>query len=171
MRVSTLPTWTAVLPLVTLWLTSSVSASPITIDSLQTRQDHPAHAHEHDMHHGDASDVVAGMSGLSAPVPEASSVISDPKATPPDPHGGHSHGSHAAPLIELNDTDIHRWHSYPVSYLAADFRLREDQAIFGDEFEADYDAENASGHLGWAVLHVVGFYTAYFGLLPLCECA
>jgi hypothetical protein len=159
-----------VLPLTTLLLSSSVVASPVAVDSLYLRQDHPGHFHDHDMHNDDV-DVDAEVSETSAamPMPEASSAVSDPKSSPPDPHGGHSHGSHAAPLTELNDTDIHRWHSYPVSYLAADFRLTQDQAIFGDEFDEEYDPQEASSHLGLAFLHVAIFYTAYFGLLPLCE--
>lgn len=110
----------------------------------------------------------------SIPMPtsdtETSAAESTAEIKPAAPHGhghGHGHGSHAPAMTELNDTDIHRWHHYPVSYLAADFRLTQDQAIFGDEFDEDYDPDTASGHRGLAIAHVFGFYTAYFGALPI----
>jgi hypothetical protein len=101
----------------------------------------------------------------------------------------HSHGAHSAPIVALNDTDIHYWHSFPPSYLAADFRLDEDSAIFGEEFPPDWresgdgaggeggeESERVvrvrgidTGKRGWMVLHVVGMCVAYFGALPICE--
>lgn len=101
----------------------------------------------------------------------------------------HSHSAHSAPTVALNDTDIHYWHSFPPSHLAADFRLDEDSAIFGEEFPSDWrvtgdgaggeggeESESVvrvrgvdTGKRGWMVLHVVAMCVAYFGALPICE--
>lgn len=87
--------------------------------------------------------------------------------TPPDPHAAHGHGSHSAPKDTLDDVDIHFWHKFPPTYLAADFRLDNDSAIFGEDFDEAWDPETASGHKGLLLTHVGGFYTAYLGLLPV----
>lgn len=84
---------------------------------------------------------------------------------PPDPHGHHSH----APVKEfLNDTDIHRWHKFPPTYLDADFRLTQDSVIFGEELPADWPGETPS-HPGLMILHVAAMCVAYFGALPVGE--
>ena len=91
-------------------------------------------------------------------------VIADATFSPPDPH---SHGSHRAPKVSLDDTGIHHWHQFPPTYLAADFRLDNDTAIFGEEFDETWDPENASGHKGLMLIHVLGMTLAYFGALPI----
>lgn len=125
-------------------------------------------AHEelaHDMHMPSVTPVAS-----STAIPDAT-VIS--ASIPPESfaqahsHGGHDHGSHAAPKDVLDDADIHNWHDFPPSYLAADFRLDNDSAIFGEVFDETWDAEDASGHVGLAMLHAGMELVAYFGILPI----
>ncbi|WVQ71956.1 hypothetical protein IAR50_001498 [Cryptococcus sp. DSM 104548] len=82
----------------------------------------------------------------------------------PDPH---SHGSHQEALTVINDTDIHRWHKFPPTYLDADFRLDADSAIFGEQFDETWNLEEIESHKGLALLHASLMAVAYFGLLPL----
>jgi len=103
---------------------------------------------------------------ISAPSAMSNVTNSTTAPLPPDPHG-HNHGSHTEPKYVLDDVDIHFWHKFPPSYLAADFRLDNDSAIFGEEFDETWDPDDASGHRGLVILHALGFYTAYFGLMPV----
>lgn len=82
----------------------------------------------------------------------------------PDPH---SHGAHNAALEMLNDTEIHRWHHFPPTYLDADFRLDADSAIFGEEFDESWDLEDVESHKGLAFVHAFLMGLAYFGVLPI----
>lgn len=101
---------------------------------------------------------------------EAPSGSSKADAASAAAHGAsHHHGSHTAPKTELNDADIHYWHSFPPSYLAADFRLDVDTAIFGEEFPEDWVPENAGGRRGLVSLHIASMLVAYFGILPVGE--
>jgi len=111
--------------------------------------------------HGGLHDLSSAVS-VGAPSPSSSSV----KATPPDPH---NHHSHAPVKIVLDDTDIHNWHHFPPTYLAADFKLDNSTAIFGEEFDETWDPEKADGHLGLMFVHVACMIIAYFGALPLGE--
>lgn len=137
-------------------------------------EENQSHGGTHDHH--DVMDMPSGSSAptASAPISSSSAVspdsaahhdMSEPHGPPPDHH--HSHGSHAAAKVELNDAEIHYWHSFPPSYLAADFRLTNDSVIFGEELPAEWDPETASGHKGLMVLHVVFMCMAYFAVLPI----
>lgn len=87
----------------------------------------------------------------------------DSHDAPPDPHGHHSH----APVKEfLNDTEIHRWHKFPPTYLDADFRLTQDSVIFGEELPENWPGDTPS-HPGLMILHVAAMCVAYFGALPV----
>jgi len=85
-------------------------------------------------------------------------------------HGhGHGHGEHHKPQTDLNETDVHYWHHFPASYLAADFRLAKDQVIFGEELDDTWSPEDAGGHRTLVIVHAGLFLVAYFGLLPIGE--
>jgi hypothetical protein len=155
---------------------------------LQRRHDDDEHASGNHMHgtvvgwdeseddddDDDVSSTTAVVSmdmdmNMHSASPTAASAMSSTTAVkPPDPHM-HSHGSHEAAKVTLNDVDIHTWHDFPPSYLAADFRLTNDSAIFGEVFDEDWDPENASGHKGLMAAHVVAMCLAYFGALPMGE--
>ncbi|WVQ80188.1 hypothetical protein IAT38_002293 [Cryptococcus sp. DSM 104549] len=112
---------------------------------------------------------VTGHSDLPSPSPSAPAHPphgdhAGHADSPPDPH---AHGSHAAPLDVLNDTDIHRWHKFPPTYLDADFRLDADSAIFGEEFDASWDLSKIESHKGMAGVHAALMMLAYFGVLPI----
>jgi hypothetical protein len=113
-------------------------------------------------------DMDMNMHSVSGSPTAASAVSSTTAVKPHDPHM-HSHGSHEAAKVTLNDVDIHKWHDFPPSYLAADFRLTNDSAIFGEVFDEDWDPENASGHKGLMAAHVLAMCLAYFGALPIGE--
>lgn len=139
---------------------------------LDLRDERHHEGHYHDGHASGHEAMVMSESTAGVEnddVASTSAVIASPKPTSihSDPHGGHSHGSHAPAKTVLDDADIHFWHKYPPSYLAADFRLDNDSAIFGEEFDEAWDPNDASGHRGLAILHVLSFYTAYFGFLPI----
>ncbi|RSH88825.1 hypothetical protein EHS25_003053 [Saitozyma podzolica] len=147
---------------------------------LQRRHDDDDHASGNHMHgsvadwdeseddDGDALGVAMDMDmNMHSASPTAASAVSSTTAVrPPDPHM-HSHGSHEAAKVTLNDVDIHNWHDFPPSYLAADFRLTNDSAIFGEVFDEDWDPENAAGHKGLMTAHVGAMCLAYFGALPI----
>jgi hypothetical protein len=149
---------------------------------LQRRHDDDDHASGNHMHgsvadwdeseddDGDALGVAMDMDmNMHSASPTAASAVSSTTAVrPPDPHM-HSHGSHEAAKVTLNDVDIHNWHDFPPSYLAADFRLTNDSAIFGEVFDEDWDPENAAGHKGLMTAHVGAMCLAYFGALPIGE--
>ncbi|WWD19150.1 hypothetical protein CI109_103608 [Kwoniella shandongensis] len=82
----------------------------------------------------------------------------------PDPH---SHGVHTPAVEKLNDTAIHLIHHYPPSYLAADFRLDNDTAIFGEEFDATWNLEEVESHKGLMFVHAGSMVLAYFAALPI----
>ncbi len=130
------------------------------------------HAHDHASEFEDMGMASATAAQENDDVPTLSAIIAIPSEAPAahhDANGGHSHGSHQPPKTILNDTDIHLWHKYPPSYLAADFRLDKDSAIFGEEFDESWDPNHASSHRALLLLHAGVFYTAYFGLLPICK--
>ncbi|KAK8854705.1 hypothetical protein IAR55_003444 [Kwoniella newhampshirensis] len=102
-------------------------------------------------------------SSHSHPAP-APAHAHDHAEVPPDPH---SHGTHTTAMVKLNDTDIHRWHHYPPSYLSADFRLNNDTAIFGEEFDATWNVEEVESHKGLMLVHAVSMISAYFAVLPI----
>ncbi|ORX38439.1 hypothetical protein BD324DRAFT_578083 [Kockovaella imperatae] len=80
----------------------------------------------------------------------------------------HDHGEHQVAGDELDESEIHNaWHSFPPTYLAADFRLNNDTAIFGEEFDAEWDPDEANGHRGLMMLHVLAMIGAYFVALPI----
>jgi hypothetical protein len=102
----------------------------------------------------------------------SSAILIKPSTAAPahhahNPHGGHGHGKHHVPQVELNETDVHYWHHFPASYLAADFRLTRDQVIFGEELDDTWEPEEAGGHRKLAFVHAGLFLIAYFGLLPI----
>ena len=117
----------------------------------------------HDLGHEASSGASEALtSGISS-----ASVASTPSASAVPPPNPHSHGSHSAPLEVLDDAGIHFWHHFPPTYLAADFRLDNDSAIFGEEFDETWDPKKASGHRTLAFTHAFVFYAAYFGFLPV----
>ena len=71
---------------------------------------------------------------------------------------GHGHGNHhAAPLAELNETEVTLWHQpTPPSYYTFDF-----------EGEGDPTAER---HAGLMMVHIVSMSLAFFGALPVGAC-
>ena len=89
--------------------------------------------------------------------------------TRPEP-SMHEHGEHEAAKDVLDESDMHNeWHTFPPTYLAADFRLDNDTAIFGEEFDEDWDPDNSSGHKLLMMAHVGAMVAAYFAVLPICE--
>ncbi len=86
------------------------------------------------------------------------------KRLPPDPHW---HDFHAAPKVKLDDESIHLIHHFPPSYLAVDFRLDNDSAIFGEEFDESWDPDAAQGHARLMAVHALGMVLGYFGALPI----
>ena len=193
-----------VLPLVSV---AAPNRSPGVIRALTGRQDgvspgyHPsesdAEPHEHSdihsapassdathEHHGDDDDetaVVGHHHHQSEPRPGVHTTWQKASAAEAAHYAAthhHAHGSHAPPRVVLNDTLVHHFHTFPPSYLAADFRLDEDSAIFGEEFGEGWtvtaeDAQDGtvagrdSGRMGLMVVHVVAMSLAYFGALPI----
>ena len=141
---------------------TNAAPSPVTPAELELRQHDHATEHDHAIH---LMDDVALPSASSKMLARPKTTIS-PHSSPPSAHG-HNHGSHTEPKYILDDVDIHFWHKFPPSYLAADFRLDNNSAIFGEELDETWDPENASGHRGLVLMHALGFYSAYFGLLPI----
>ena len=171
--------------LLTAWGVPLVHAlsTPAPLDALQSRQhdhDHASHDMDMDMAGGDSMDMPevvdldpsADASGNPS-TSSSSTVATHDSAVHSQPSGedpaGHHHGSHTAPKVVLDDESIHQWHHYPPSYLAADFRLDNDSAIFGEEFDEAWDPAEAGGRKGLMVLHVVGMSLAYFAALPIGE--
>ncbi|WVQ95039.1 hypothetical protein IAU59_002131 [Kwoniella sp. CBS 9459] len=111
-----------------------------------------------------ASNAIATPSSSAVSFTEQSSAHQHAHGKPP---GGHDHGSHTAAKTELDDENIHYWHHFPPTYLAADFKLDNDSAIFGEEFGESWDPEQIESHKGLMAVHVLTYYGAYFGLLPL----
>ena len=154
----------------------SIVADAASADELVVREGEHQHGHGHIHAHSDEGVALESNTsmteGMNMSNDDHNSSAVSPSPLPPQPHAhsGHSHGSHAAPLTTLDDAGIHFWHKFPPTYLAADFRLDNDSAIFGEEFDETWDPENESGHKGLVFLHAVGFYSAYFGLLPLSKC-
>jgi hypothetical protein len=117
-------------------------------------------SHDHDHGHGNVHGHNGGHIHAGVKADAASAAA----------HGAaHNHGGHAAPKVVLDDADIHYWHSFPPSYLAADFRLDVDSAIFGEEFPDDWAADEAGGRKGLLLAHVASMLVAYFGILPIGE--
>lgn len=156
----------------------AIFAAP-SLDLVARHDHHHDHSHAEDEHLGHIDEMaVAQPSSIATsatPIPSSSStssiVASNPHAQAHD-HGhghGHGHGSHHKPQVELNETDVHHWHHFPPSYLAADFRLSKDQVIFGEELDESWTPENEGGHRMMAFGHAATFILAYFGILPIGE--
>ena len=150
--------------LVSIAANAAPRASPATLD---IRHEHE-HDHSHHSHHGSGDGTVQvdqpALSDVTVAGPSSSAVTPIPLR--PDPHG-HSHGSHVAAKVTLDDQSVHQWHHFPPTYLAADFRLDNDSAIFGEEFDETWDPDDASGHKILMIAHIVGMTAAYFGALPI----
>ncbi|WWC71475.1 uncharacterized protein I206_105433 [Kwoniella pini CBS 10737] len=111
------------------------------------------------------NDEIISTSSASAVLPTSHShnhISSSVK-----PPSGHDHGSHAAAKTILDDEGIHVWHHFPPTYLDVDFKLDNDSAIFGEEFDETWNVDELESHKGLMALHVILFYGAYFGLLPI----
>lgn len=118
------------------------------------------HDHHHDLHASHKAEE-STMSTTS----DSSSSSSTQRPTPPNTHA--RHGGHHQAQLELNETDVHYWHHFPPSYLAADFRLSKDQVIFGEELDETWVPEDEGGHRTLAFAHAGSFVLAYFGFLPI----
>lgn len=150
---------------------STITAAPAGSDVISRQEDEHEH-HGHDHHHMPQGDDDAIRPPETASSIDQASSISTPALStvphPPEPDH-HSHGSHAAPKAVLDDESIHYWHHFPPSYLAADFKLDKDSAIFGEEFDDEWDPQRASGHKSLMLGHVLAMIGAYFGALPICK--
>ncbi len=113
----------------------------------------------------------AAATFTSAITASSSIPLSNPQGSDPHLSHDHHHSSHTPAKTILDDVDIHNWHQFPPTYLAADFRLTNDSAIFGEDFGEDWDPAKANGHPGLMVLHVGAMMVAYFGALPVGESA
>ncbi|OCF31554.1 cytoplasmic protein [Kwoniella heveanensis BCC8398] len=125
--------------------------------------------HGDDMHMDALSSTASTTASVSAP---SSSAVSTKQPSSSEhahgkPPGGHDHGTHTAAKTVLDDENIHYWHHFPPTYLAADFKLDNDSAIFGEEFDESWHPEEFESHKGLMAIHVLTYYGAYFGLLPL----
>ncbi|TYJ58053.1 hypothetical protein B9479_001148 [Cryptococcus floricola] len=135
---------------------------------------------------GHAEDAVESTQTRQIPTPVASalgsatSAVHSAAASSPHAAAGHSHGaSHDPPsaphshggnqeaLTVLNDTDIHRWHKFPPTYLDADFQLDASSAIFGEQFDDAWNLEDIESHKILALSHAFLMGLAYTGLLPI----
>lgn len=146
----------------------SAAAAP----SLQLHERHDHHDHHESV---DVGVVTTSSDSASASAPStvglagSSSLSAGSHPVMSDHHGGHGHGGHHKAQLQLNDTDVHYYHHFPPSYLAADFRLDQDQVIFGEELDDDWNAKEAGGHRTLAFVHAGSFVLAYFGVLPIGE--
>ena len=139
---------------------------------------HPIHRRQNDASSSSISSSVGSLAGanMTVDIPETEDTTNDqasseptPPPHAPAPHSGHNHGSHEAPKEILNEVGIHFWHKFPPTYLDADFKLDKDSAIFGEDFDADWDPEAANGHKVLMLFHVGAMMVAYFVALPICE--
>lgn len=150
---------------------STITAAPAGSDVISRQEDEHEH-HGHDHHHmPQGDDDAIRPPEIASSIDQASSISTPALSTvphPPEPDH-HSHGSHAAPKAVLDDESIHYWHHFPPSYLAADFKLDKDSAIFGEEFDDEWDPQRASGHRSLMLGHVLAMIGAYFGALPICK--
>jgi hypothetical protein len=119
------------------------SAAAIALDPRQA-EDHGDLTPDH-VHHGEEQLGEMDMAGdLSA---------AQPAAAPASAHG-HHHNSHAAPLLELNETEILLTHAPdPLSYF-------------------DYDRQTDQGprYSGLLIAHVVCMVLAFCFVLPTGQC-
>jgi hypothetical protein len=126
-----------------------------------------------DMAHGDEHEVAATTTVFESYSSAASSAIAHASSSsipaPPHGHDAHHHNSHAPIKEYLDDADVHRWHTFPPTYLDADFRLTNDSAIFGEDLTKGWDAETVASHPRLMLLHVLSMVLAYFGALPICK--
>lgn len=126
-----------------------------------------------------AVDDAMASASISSAITSSSEASTPNSSAPSHEHSHESHGaekapdphshSHSAALEILNDTDIHRWHQFPPTYLDADFRLDADSAIFGEEFDDSWNLEEVESHKGLALVHAFLMGLAYFGVLPVGE--
>ncbi|TXT15743.1 hypothetical protein VHUM_00246 [Vanrija humicola] len=109
------------------------------------------HAHEHE----------------HSAAPTTTTAAATASALPAAAHApGHHH--HKGPVkTTLDDAEIHRWHTFPPTYLDADFRLTKDQAIFGEDLGEGWDPATVPSHPRLMAAHVVAMVLAYFGALPI----
>lgn len=117
-----------------------------------------------------ASQVTDNASAASTSTIASASLAPTPTPAPPAHAGGghgHGHNMHAPVKDKLNDTDIHLWHSFPPTYLDADFRLTQDSVIFGEDLPLDWDPSTHPSHRGLMLAHVVSMVLAYFAALPI----
>ncbi|WWC63391.1 uncharacterized protein I303_105991 [Kwoniella dejecticola CBS 10117] len=94
----------------------------------------------------------------------AAKPLSSPKSSSGHDH---NHGSHTPAKVKLDDQAIHALHYFPPTYLDVDFKLDNDSAIFGEEFDEHWDVGALESHKGLKALHALLYYGAYFGLLPI----
>ncbi|WWC90617.1 uncharacterized protein L201_005553 [Kwoniella dendrophila CBS 6074] len=122
--------------------------------------------------------IAASVAASEIPLPSSSSTINSNPTSHSHEHGhsveerppsghDHDHGSHTEAKIELDDIGIHKWHYFPPTYLDADFKLDNDSAIFGEEFDDDWNPDEFVSHKALMALHSLLYYGAYFGLLPI----
>ena len=128
------------------------------------------HHHDHTDHeqddHSFGTQLMPSLPSTASTAISSSSSSHDP--APHNPHAhSHGHGSHHQPQVELNETDVHYWHHFPPSYLAADFRLSKDRVIFGEELDETWTPETEGGHMTLALGHAASLVLAYFGFLPV----
>ncbi|WVW85528.1 hypothetical protein I302_107566 [Kwoniella bestiolae CBS 10118] len=114
----------------------------------------------------DITENIPSPSSSSAVTSPSTSSHSHPTTNHPHPPSAHDHGSHTPPKEKLDDEAVHALHHFPPTYLDADFRLDNDTAIFGEEFDESWDPQEVPSHQGLMALHGVLYYGAYFGLLP-----
>lgn len=103
--------------------------------------------------------IPLGLTLVSASVAPRHGDDEHPKAVSMTPHNSpdsHSSLHHAAPLLEINETQILESHAPdPISYWIHDWELPSEEA--------------KEKYRGLMVLHVVGMTVSFFGLLPVGE--
>jgi len=173
------PAYVVLLSSAVLALAASTPRSTSSSERLLSQPHHDDNHHHHAEHpvpstsvlqsESYVTDVSNSSSGLATIPAHGNQSISEAHEHGHD-HGhghGHGHGGHHTPQTDLNETDVHYWHHFPASYLAADFRLAKDQVIFGEELDDTWSPEGAGGHRTLVVVHAGLFLVAYFGLLPI----
>ncbi|WRT68496.1 uncharacterized protein IL334_005472 [Kwoniella shivajii] len=192
-KLSTLPVTTFLIStvLLSIVLPSTASASPIHHDIINRHEDDEhgsigmginMHGDEmgddREAYKGDTesydtdkitSSIVSGGENSFASSSASSSAVSQSPSSkaPSHPPSGHDHGSHTAAKTVLDDESVHEWHHFPPTYLDVDFKLDNDSAIFGEEFDDTWNPETLESHKRLMMIHTSLFYGAYFGLLPI----
>ncbi|WVO14412.1 hypothetical protein L204_102045 [Cryptococcus depauperatus] len=164
---------------VTIFLVSTVFLPALVVADPSSLSMTPVLAARHGEEHGDMAmgdplepSENVDVDGIGEMLPSAfGSATTMPAPHSPHPHADHppdphAHGSHMAAMEMLNDTEIHRLHHFPPTFLDADFRIDRESAIFGEDL-ADWDLEQIESHRGLILTHAVLMGLAYFGLLPI----